>query len=187
MKKNGFTLIELLSVIGVVGILAAALGFSFVGWKGRYKFESLTKEVQIDLQKARARAMQRKRMHFMTLDSATQYTIYEDTNPPPDGNRNLEIGAGMDEELATFPRIIDYDLSLNGAVPSGERIDFDQTGLVSPNRTICIFSDLDGDGMSDYHPDEDCIVIFMTRISAGKLKPGKQAPGDCNADNCDIK
>ncbi len=88
MKNHGITLIELIIVISIIGILAVALGFEFTGWMGGYRVESQTKEMYVDLMNARARAMQRNRVHFVRLFiPPTQYTnMYDDTNPAPDGD-----------------------------------------------------------------------------------------------------
>jgi prepilin-type N-terminal cleavage/methylation domain-containing protein len=193
MKKDkGITLIELLVVIAIAGILFIALGFTFVGWQGKYKVESQTKDLYDDLMNARVRAMQRNRVHFLSLDSANQYTIYEDTNPAPDGDGTLQTA--QDEMLPTYPKTIEYDLNWSGAVPSGrdpeDLIDFDQRGITAPQATplggtICIFTDFDGDGVSDSDPDYDCIIISRTRINMGKLNT--QIAGECDADHCDAK
>ena len=84
---------------------------------------------------------------------------------------------------------MEYDISLNGAVPSDDRIDFNTRGIVQPaatplGGTICIFTDFDGDGVSDSDPDYDCIVISATRINMGKIP---DQVGACNSANCDAK
>lgn len=184
MKKSGFTLIELLVVISVIGTLAIALGFSFVGWQGRYRVESRIKDVESDLMKARARAMQRNRVHFFNLDAARQYTVYEDdsdgTNKVPDGDGVFQPGTGdsADNELPSYPKTIDYDLTWNGV---GNTVTFNTRGLIQPNRTICLFTDFDGDTVSDVEPDYDCLVISPTRINMGKLN---SQTGACDAANC---
>ena len=48
-------------------------------------------------------AMCKKRVHFVKLETA-QYTIYEDTNPTPDGNNVLETGT--DRLALQKPQII---------------------------------------------------------------------------------
>ena len=57
MSERGVTLVELIVVISVIGILAIALGFSYVGWQGAYRVEKTTKELYTDLMDARSRAM----------------------------------------------------------------------------------------------------------------------------------
>lgn len=188
MKNRGFTLIELLVVVGIIGVLAIALGFSFVGWQGRYRVESQIKEVESDLMKARARAMQRNRVHFFSLnpDLPSQYTVYEDdsdgTNNVPDGDGVFQPGTGdsADNELPSYPKTIDYDLTWNG---TGDTVTFNTRGIITANRTICMFTDFDGDALhlSDVDPDYDCIVLSATRINLGKLSLQDTNGGVCGS------
>lgn len=92
MNNRGITLVELIVVVSIIGILVFALAFQFQGWQGKYKAESQMKELYVDLMNARARAMQNNRIHFVSL-AATSYSVYEDTNPAPDGNGTLEVAA----------------------------------------------------------------------------------------------
>jgi len=163
IKNQGITLIELIIVISIIGILAVALGFEFTGWIGAYRVESQMKEMYVDLMNARARAMQRNRIHFVTL-AATQYTIYEDTNPAPDGNGTLEIAS--DDQVLQRNR----DYAIVPALAFGAtQFNFDKKGLVSHNGTVRLSSSLT--------PDYDCIVLFSTRINMGRW----------NGASCDAK
>lgn len=170
MDNRGITLIELLMVTAVVGILALALGFEYQGWIGNYKKESRTKEIYTDLMDARIRAMQRNRAHFFTLDSDTQYTVYEDTNPVPDGNRTLEVAA--DTQLLQKRLNPEEAMTWNG----DDDIQFTSRGLSNDNKTICIFS--------DYNPDYDCVIIAATRINIGRII---DQGGGCNDANCEAR
>lgn len=53
-----------------------------------------------------------------------------------------------------------------------------------PDVSICIFSDYDNNGISDYNPDYDCINIMETRILLGKLTAQNTAGGYCVPSNC---
>jgi len=157
MKNKGITLIELIVVVSVIGILVIALGFSFQGWMGKYKVESQIKEMYVDLMNARARAMQRNRVHFVDLPSAQpkQYTIYEDTNTAPDGNGTLEAAS----DTQVLQKTTDY--TIVPALAFGDtRFNFNKNGLVSHNGSIRLSSTVT--------PDYDCIVLFTTRINMGK-------------------
>jgi prepilin-type N-terminal cleavage/methylation domain-containing protein len=165
-KDDGITLIELIVVISVIGVLAVALGFQFQGWMGSYKVESQIKEMYVDLMNARAMAMQKNRMHFVVL-GAKQYTLYEDTNPAPDGNETLETSS----DSQVLQKTTDYDI-----VPALEagvtQFSFDKDGLISDvsNGATIRFS-------STVAPDYDCIELSPTRINMGKW----------NGTSCDIK
>ena len=99
-NRNGVTLIELMIAISIIAILVVALGFEYRNWMGRYKVENQIKQMHTDFMNARIRAMTMNRMHFAT-ETANAYTIYEDTNPAPDGNGTLEIASDL--PLANLP------------------------------------------------------------------------------------
>ena len=151
-KENGVTLVELIIVISIIGILVIALGFSFEGWIGKYKVESQIKEMYSDLMNTRANAMSRTRVHFFTFPTATSYTIYEDTNPAPDGNGTLETAS--DRQFTGFPKTVSYALTWGGG-----NIEFSTRGTITNFGTIRV--------TNSFKADYDCIVISQTRINMG--------------------
>jgi prepilin-type N-terminal cleavage/methylation domain-containing protein len=153
MKDEGITLVELLVVIAIIGVLVTAFGFSFEGWFERYKAESQIKEMYVDLMNARARAMQRSRVHFVSLPAATKYEVYEDTNTAPDGNGTLETGADT--------LLLDKDTRF-GMSASVADFSFNRDGTVSGSGSIWV----DSSEVTDA-PDYDCIEFSTTRINMG--------------------
>jgi len=179
INNRGVTLIELIAVISIIGILAAALGFSYVDWIGKYKVEKATKELYTDLMDVRSMAMTGNCAHFADFNFPAPpagygtYRIAEDTNEDDEGDNNSDgvIDAAGHTFLQSFPKTVEYPISNNFV---SKIINFDKRGIIQPSGTICFFTDND--------PDYDCIVISRTRIIMGKLKPGNG--GECNADNC---
>lgn len=174
MKEDGITLIELIIVITIIGILAIALGFSFQGWIGGYRVESQVKEMYADLMNARARAMERNRVHCVTL-AVNQYKIIEDRDPWPDGNgdcNDAEDKVVLQKDLDT-----NYPITWNGA----DSKKFNTRGLANVGSTICSYTTIDA--------DYNCIVISATRINLGKLTTKIPAPynGTCDETNCVVK
>jgi type IV fimbrial biogenesis protein FimT len=176
----GITLIELIVVVTVVGILIVALGFEFTGWMGKYNVESQMKEMYIDLMNARARAMQKNRVHFVTL-TATSYRINEDLDPWPDGDGVLTANdntrpAGYNEPIPLRLITLASNIPITWSDISDAQIDFTKRGLSVDTKTVCASSTMD----SDY----DCIEISPSRIDMGKLTTKIPSGGACNATNC---
>jgi prepilin-type N-terminal cleavage/methylation domain-containing protein len=181
MNNRGLTLVELIVVISVVGILASALSFSYIGWMGKYKVEKATIELYADLMNVRCMAMTRNCDHFADFNFPAPpagygtYRIAEDTNGDSEGDADADgiIDASGHTFLPSFPKTVEYPITVASRI-----INFDKRGIVQPRGqalggTICFFSSND--------PDYDCIVISPSRISIGKLTNNT---GACNAANC---
>ncbi len=165
MKDSGITLIELLVVVAIIGLLIVALGFSYEGWMGNYKLESQTKDLYFDLADARSNAMLHKRVHWVVLEDQ-QYTIYEDTNPAPDGNGILEA---QDTQILQKRYEYGYRLAPLGGPALPQVISFDTRGLMGwvpalNERTFRFINTRD--------PDFDCLVIERAQMRMGEYNPG---------------
>ena len=160
MKDSGITLVELLVVVSIIGLLVVAMGFSYEGWLGNYRIESMTKTLYFDLSDARSAAMSHNRIHWAELDT-TQYTITEDTNTPPDGNGILD---NMDTQVLQKQYEYDYQLTLDGGgLP--ETITFDTKGIMSwaPAQSQLLFR-----FVNTRNPDLDCITVEQSKIWMGQ-------------------
>jgi len=176
-------LIELLVVSAIAVVLAIYLGFEFTGWQGKYKTESQIKKLYTDLMEIKARALQRNRSHFIKLDSSTQYTIYEDTDPAPDGDGTLT--PGLDTQIKQ--ETIDITNPLTWSDLADTEIEFTSRGLCNDTKTICINTDLIDNDPSPSGADYDCLIISFTRINLGQLTTSIPDGGECNATNCVAK
>ena len=177
MKDSGVTLVEMLVVISIISIIAISTAFSFQGWMGKYKIESQTKDLYVELMDARLSAIENKRTHFVILQDATSYTFYEDDSnggmKVPDGDNILQEGSGAtaDTERPSFPKNVDYDIDWNNnSIAAPVIFSFNTRGISSVEADISVYLDRDGDGVQDAIPDYDCIAIRSTRINLGKLE-----------------
>jgi len=180
-NEQGITLVELIIAVSVIGILVTVLAFSFQGWMGAYSAENQMKNIYVDLMNTRARAMQRNRIHFVSL-STTQYAIYEDTydatvTANPDGDGILQTASdsrfllkGLDQR---------YPITWSNFGDAQPQIQFSRKGVANAERVICSNTTAD----TDYN----CIKIEETTISTGKLTTKIPGGGACNATNCVTK
>ncbi len=177
-QAGGFTLIELIVVMSIVAILVLAMGFEFVGWRGKYNAESDINKIYVDLSNARALSMQTKSVHFayLPIGNSVEYRVYIDNSPYPDGSGELETA---DDKLVDR---ISGDVLYN--IEAQEReFGFTRSGLIFTT----------ADGILDdpiwiriVHPegeelyaDIDCIELVSTRINLGKF--------DTDTDECVVK
>lgn len=179
MDNRGISLIELLVVVSIIGVLAVALGFTFQGWLGKYNVETQIRGMQADMENAKANAMLRKRSYFINL-AGTSYTIYEDDNPAPDGDGALTIGS----DRLVLTKTLDTRYPITWSDAADTQIEFNTRGLSVDTKTICIFTDFDGNTESDLEPDYDCISLSNTRINLGRITTQNTAGGVCNDANC---
>lgn len=160
-RESGLTLIELMIVIAIFGVMAVMLSNSYRAWSERYKVETEVKEFYADMMDARARAMQRNRLHFVALYGTgteyTRYVVYEDTSPKPDGDGTLDntADAAVRDVRPRYPVVTS---------PTG-------TTLIRINRDGTL--DLDGATIRVPPPDVvradyDCIALTRTRIKMGR-------------------
>jgi len=183
MNNKGITLIELIIVISIIGILVVALGFSFQGWIGGYNVERGIKEMYIDLMNARARAMQKNRVHFVSLVT-TQYTVQEDISPWPDGDGLLTAGdntrpTGYTDPIPLLQKNLDSRYPITWSDIADLQIDFTKKGLSNDTKTICSNTKADA--------DYNCIEISASRINLGKLTTKIPDGGACLSGNCVAK
>jgi len=179
-KDNGITFVELIVAVSVVCVLAVALGFEYTDWTGRYRVEAQIREMHLDLLDARLRAVLRRRAHFVSL-AQTNYTIWEDIDPWPDGDRSLTASdstrpAGYNDPIPLLKKNLDQDLPLTWNNKRVAHITFNERGFSNKNRTICVYTDI----KADY----DCIAISASRIRLGKLRKKLPDGGKCNSGNC---
>jgi prepilin-type N-terminal cleavage/methylation domain-containing protein len=71
--------------------------------------------------------------------------------------------------------------TIQNAVPTGH------PNWLWGNPTICIFTDYDGNMISDTDPDYDCIIVAETKTSLGKIITQNTGGDWCREANCAVK
>jgi Tfp pilus assembly protein FimT len=155
-------MVDILMVVAILGILLGIGFFSYRGMMDRYNVEKQIKEMYVDLMSARIRAMQRNRIHFVTF-TPTQYAVYEDTSPVPDGDGILTIGADtqiLQKSLMTnFP--ITYPAAWNN---NASLLQFTSKGFLATNVTTTGTVRVTVEANGEY----DCMAISEIRNALGK-------------------
>ena len=158
INTKGFSLVELLAVLAIMGVLLTLAGLSGRNLLERYRVEGEVRTLYADLMNARVRAMQTNRMYFVRV-LAKQYSIYQDTNPAPDGNGTLETTAPKDTLF------VQKTISDTFTISNADSFDFDKNGMaifpaVTTPRVIRV--------ATTAGPEYDCLEISTTRVRTGR-------------------
>ncbi len=156
-REGGFTLVEVMVAVAILGLLIVLLADAYQTWEAKYRAENDVKVMFADLMDARARAMQKKRVYFVTV-SATDYRIIEDGDPGPDG----------DGVLTAADNVVRRNAPQNSIISAPATISFFGDGTVSVDDG---FIRLASPAPADY----DCIHLGKTRIKMGRMNSGGTA------------
>ena len=152
---NGFTIVELVVVIAIVAILLAVAGLAMQSMLIKARVEQQAQQIYADLVYARSRAMNYNRIQFVQITLAnSQYQIWDDTFPAPDGDGILTPGS---DTLVTSTITRDQ-LWVN---PAGFiQFQVDNRGVISGTGTV---------GLTNiYKAAFDCVSVSPTRIRLGR-------------------
>jgi type II secretory pathway pseudopilin PulG len=151
---NGFTIYELLIVIAIVIILCTIGALSARTWMTNATVEQQIQQMYADLVNARSRAMNYNRIHFVKLNPVTsQYQIWDDTDPIPDGDGILTPADTLLVSTTTKIPLWVNPVGLN-------LMQFDNRGVISATGTIGL--------TNTYKAGLDCITVSPTRIRLGR-------------------
>jgi len=108
-RTNGFTAVELMTVVGIIGVLAAATIPNIIGQMPRYRLNGATRQVMSDLMWARMQAVTQKNKFRVSLLSDHEYTIFDDDDN--DGTADTDEWAETKDIQTQYK---DVTLSLTG-------------------------------------------------------------------------
>lgn len=161
-SARGFTLVEVLVAIAILGFLATMAVTSYITLSEKYKVETETKQIYVDLMDARGRAMQRSRFYHVAFASSG-YSTVEDGFPAPDGDGNPSNGTNMPVTSVTLKHAITTVRTVGGAaVGPMNNVTFNRNGIPDVTGYLRLASP------TNVNPDYNCITILETRTKMGQ-------------------